>query len=165
MAVNELEEAFAESKLKFTLDGRFIGDLGELIAAYFFAIELNPGQHKGHDARLGERDVEIKLRRNSTQIWFDSEPTLLIVFRMESCDTRVTLVYAGPGSVIRENIRHSEALHAADGRSFTERQTVSLNQLAEHFDYDSFMQSPTIPFRNHPFEKGRTLLKTPPAAP
>jgi hypothetical protein len=159
-AVDELKRSVGIPHLEFTLDGRFVGDLGEAIAAHYFDVALNPGQAKGHDATLTidgeESDVEVKIRRNSTQIWFDSEPTHLLIFRFEPCDRRVTLVYAGPGDVIRTKIRNGEgkstklAVLAVDGRSYTERQTISLNQLAEHFDYEAFMRHPSIPFRNRP---------------
>lgn len=153
-AVDQLKASVGIPHLQFTLDGHFIGDLGAAIAAYYFNIQLNPTQKKGHDAVLtlggAKADVEVKLRRNSKNIWFDSEPTHLLVFRLEPDDREVTLVYAGPGDVIRTKIRIGKVAFENGTRTFTGRQTVSLNQLAEHFDYGTFINSGSIPFRNPP---------------
>lgn len=159
-AVHQLKESAGHKFLKFTLDGRLIGDLGEAVAEHFFNIELHDSSKMGHDATLQRNgsfeSVEIKIRRESTGIWFDSQPDHIIVFRMEKCDGRITLIYAGPGSVlkdIRTEIEIAETIITDVGatiRKFTGRQTVSLNQLAEHFKYEDFMNNPSIPFRNLP---------------
>jgi hypothetical protein len=159
-AVDQLKTSAGHDFLKFTLDGRLVGDLGEAIAEHLFTIKLHDSQQTGHDGTL-ERNgaiesVEIKTRRESTNIWFDSEPDHIIVFRLEDGDDRITLVYAGPGSVlryIRPGAQHGETVQSKAGatiRKFAARQTVSLNQLAEHFKYEDFMKTPSIPFRNLP---------------
>lgn len=159
-AVHQLKESAGHEFLKFTLDGRLIGDLGEAVAEHFFAIQLHDSLRMGHDATLNSHgtfeSVEVKIRRESTGIWFDSQPNHIIAFRMEEGDARITLIYAGPGSVllkIRPEAQIAETIHTELGatiRKFTARQTVSLNQLAEHFKYEDFMKTPSIPFRNLP---------------
>jgi hypothetical protein len=159
-AVRQLKESAGHEFLKFTLDGRLVGDLGEAIAEHFFAIKLHDSQQTGHDATLDRNkmieSVEVKTRRASTNIWFDSQPDQIIAFRLEEGDAHVTLVYAGPGSVlkmIRPHAQYGETVQTNAGatiRKFTARQTVSLNQLAEHFKYEDFMKTPSIPFRNLP---------------
>lgn len=159
-AVHQLKDSAGHKFLKFTLDGRLIGDLGEAIAEHFFDIQLHDSSRMGHDATLtingACESVEVKMRRESTGIWFDSQPDHIIAFRMGEADTRITLIYAGPGSVlqkIRPDARVAKTIRTEVGatiRKFTERQTVSLNQLAEHFDYEAFMAKPSIPFRNQP---------------
>lgn len=163
-AVNELKTASGHPHLKFTLDGRLIGDLGEAIAHHFFEIDLCESLQTGHDAYLQRngtvQSIEVKIRRESTNIWFDSEPDYLIAFRLEENDQKLTLVYAGPGSVIREQIRNGqegvdivkedENPLGARVRKFKSKQTVSLNQLAKNFVYEEFMANPCIPFRNRP---------------
>lgn len=159
-AVDQLKTSAGHDFLKFTLDGRLVGDLGEAIAEHFFAIKLHDSQQAGHDGTL-ERNrsiesVEIKTRRKSTNIWFDSEPDHIIAFRLEKGDALITLVYAGPGSVlkkIRPNAKVAKTNRSKAGatiRKFNARQTVSLNQLAEHFKYEDFMANPSMPFRNLP---------------
>lgn len=160
-AVEQLKRSAGHEFLKFTLDGRLVGDLGEAIAEHFFALKLHDSQQTGHDGTLLDmngviKSVEIKSRRESTNIWFDSEPDHIIAFRLEKGDARITLVYAGPGSVLRKirpNAKVVKTIRTQAGatiRKFTARQTVSLNQLAEHFSYEDFMKCPSIPFRNRP---------------
>jgi hypothetical protein len=38
-------------KKKFTLDGRLVGDIGEILAEQIYDLELLEGQHPKHDAR------------------------------------------------------------------------------------------------------------------
>jgi len=161
-AVHELKLAAGHSHLGFTLDGRLIGDLGEAIAQHFFMIELCDSLKAGHDAVLTDGNkkwsVEVKMRRCSTGIWFDSEPDYLLVFRLEPGDKSITLVYAGAGSAIMaikglDSGACSKEMASPQGatiRPFKSRHTVSLNQLAKHFDYAKFMSKPSIPFRNVP---------------
>ena len=159
-AAKQLKASAGHEFLRFTLDGHLVGDLGVAIAEHFFAIKLHDSHRTGHDGTLESKgaieSVEIKIRRESTGIWFDSEPEHIIAFRLEDADSRVTLVYAGPGSVLREIRRNAVIAKTvptdvgAKIHKFTARQTVSLNQLAEHFTYEDFMKNPSIPFRNQP---------------
>lgn len=156
-AANQLKKSVGHDFLKFSLDGHLVGDLGVAIAEYFFGITLHDAQQTGHDATLVRgkviESVEIKIRRQSTNISFDSEPDHIIALRLEPGDRMVTLVYAGPGSVlrtIRPNAAYAEIQAHASIRQFENGQKISLNQLAEHFAYEAFMANPSIPFRNQP---------------
>jgi uncharacterized tellurite resistance protein B-like protein len=70
-------------------DGRFLGDVGELIAKIFYRMTLNDTQEKGHDAVEAEvdavgkeksgRKVEVKLRSRSTNIEFSEVPEMVLV--------------------------------------------------------------------------------------
>ena len=70
------EAAKAGVDREFSPDGRFLGDVGELIAKIFYRLTLNVKQQKGHDAVQAEvdgdasagneRKVEVKLRSRST---------------------------------------------------------------------------------------------------
>lgn len=155
-----LKRASEHEFLKFTLDGRLIGDLGEALAEHFFEIKLCDSLKTGHDATMLKENsvlsVEVKTRMESTGIWFDSEPDFIIAFRIEKSFECLSLVYAGPGDVlrkIRKDAGRGSSMESPSGAritKFTSRQTVSLNQLAEHFDYGAFMASPTIPFKTRP---------------
>jgi hypothetical protein len=156
-AATQLADSVGHQFLKFSLDGHLVGDLGVAIAEHFFGITPHDAQKTGHDATLKRgkviESVEIKIRRQSTNISFDSEPDHIIALRLEPGDKMVTLVYAGPGSVlraIRPNAAYAETQAHALIRKFERGQKVSLNQLAEHFDYKAFMKKPSIPIRNQP---------------
>ena len=92
--------------LQFTLDGRLVGDIGELIAARYFDVRLHPRQQGRHDAvcRVGEQDlgVQIKCRVMSDAIDFTSEPDLLLVMRINREWTSWDLLYNGPGSIVTQ---------------------------------------------------------------
>ena len=89
---------------KFTLDGRFVGDIGELLAAKYFSIELHKSQQHRHDAICtidGETyGVQIKCRRKSTVIDIYSEPELLLVIVIDEAWENWSVVYNGPGDFL-----------------------------------------------------------------
>src|SRR5579862_959718 len=67
-AINHLAEVAGHKQKKFTLDGRLVGDIGEVMAAYFFKIELTQKQRAGFDATITQgpnqgKSVEVKCRR------------------------------------------------------------------------------------------------------
>ncbi|MDD2765893.1 MAG: hypothetical protein PHE83_18170, partial [Opitutaceae bacterium] len=54
-----LQEAYP--RLAFTVDGKIIGDIGEMIAANVFGLEPLPANTKGHDLRTPDgRLVQVK---------------------------------------------------------------------------------------------------------
>ena len=65
-AVKKLLEIVEELKAnypnkKFTLDGRLVGDLGEVIVEQYYEVDLFPGLMKGYDGKTpGGRKVQIK---------------------------------------------------------------------------------------------------------
>lgn len=92
---------------KFTLDGRFMGDIGELIAAENFHLTLHPRQSHCHDGicRVGklEHGVQVKCRRKSTVIDFTSQPTLLLVLQIDDSFEKWDVVYNGPGDFLTKD--------------------------------------------------------------
>ncbi|HEY6167214.1 MAG TPA: hypothetical protein VI454_04185 [Verrucomicrobiae bacterium] len=107
-ACRELESIAVECsvRLKFTLDGRFVGDIGELIAAQHFDLQLFGKQQHCHDGRCiirgEERGVQIKCRRKSTVIDFHSRPTLLLVIYIDEGWTSWETIYNGPGDFLSD---------------------------------------------------------------
>jgi len=109
--INELkQEAKAyDVDREFTPDGRFLGDLGELIAKIFFGVVLTIKQEKGHDATHAEVDaetkiksrhkVEIKLSSKSTLIWFSTptKPDIILVIYVSPKSLKWGVVCNGPG--------------------------------------------------------------------
>lgn len=148
-AVDNLFDIAGHKQKKFTLDGRLIGDLGEVIAAHYFELTLTDTQKAGFDATIatgpskGEH-VEVKCRRKSTGIGFDRIPKHLIVLKILPGDREVELVYAGPGSVLNK-IRTSAGFSEAG--KFHSQISVSTGQLAEHFDPDTLPHF-AIPLRS-----------------
>jgi len=102
------EAAKAGVDREFSPDGRFLGDVGELIAKIFYRLTLNVKQQKGHDAVQAEvdgdasagneRKVEVKLRSRSTNIEFSEVPELLLVIYVSPKTLRWGEVCYGSGS-------------------------------------------------------------------
>jgi hypothetical protein len=144
IAVERLGEISKPYGKKFTLDGRLVGDLGEVIAANFFDIELTKKQQAGFDAKIlsgpnKNGEVEIKCRRKSKPIDFARIPTFLIVLNIEADDETVELVYAGEGSVVAR-ILSKRATPSKKAR-------VSLEQLRSQFKFEDYRKQPTIPLK------------------
>lgn len=108
-AINDLK---AEAQVwgvekEFSPDGRFLGDVGELIARVFFGVELNVKQEKGHDAKAAEVDgvantstgkrVEVKLRSRSTNIEFSTQEEIILVIYVSPRSLKWGVVCNGPG--------------------------------------------------------------------
>lgn len=92
---------------EFTLDGRLVGDIGELIVArHFDVLEEKPKGH-AHDLlahingkKLG---VQVKLRRKTTRsgkIEFRRKPDILIVIQMSENWGEWRIVYHGSGDIL-----------------------------------------------------------------
>lgn len=147
-AVNDLAKIARHKQKSFTLDGRLIGDIGEVIAAYFFDLELNEIQQTGYDATIlsgpnkGQR-VEVKCRRKSDTIHFVAPHAFLIVLKIDDLnDQKVDLVYAGPGSVIGGSVSIDEA------GKFSKKISVKLSTLNKAFNVEAYLKDPVIPFSN-----------------
>lgn len=91
--------------LNFTLDGRFMGDLGELIASNFFGVKLHEKLQGGQDGicSASGKSVEVKLRtqRNSV-IWIKSIPDILLVLYLCPESFRWGVIYNGPGQFLEK---------------------------------------------------------------
>jgi hypothetical protein len=90
--------------LRFTLDGRLVGDIGELIAVRHFDIDLHKKQQGRHDGicRIGSKDygVQIKCRVRSWVFDFTSQPDLLLVIWISDDWQTWDVLYNGPGTVV-----------------------------------------------------------------
>jgi len=92
---------------KFTLDGRLVGDIGELIVARFFEIVRNekPAGH-AHDlfAMVSgrKRGVQVKLRRESKtgRLEFKYQPEILISILFKKDWSQWRILYHGAGKAI-----------------------------------------------------------------
>ena len=86
------------SDLKFTLDGKLVGDIGEFYAVEHYALGLlNPGT-RVHDARTSDdRRVQVKATQKRQGISLDSEPDCLLVLLLKQ-DGLFDEIYNGPGA-------------------------------------------------------------------
>jgi hypothetical protein len=93
---------------KFTLDGRLVGDIGELLLCPDF--KVLPGEKPdGHAHDLvgesieGRVQVQVKLRRATKgRIEFKYQPQCLVVIECAVDWSQWRILYNGPGSIVTE---------------------------------------------------------------
>ncbi len=74
--VKELEAQFPGRH--FTLDGHLVGSLGEVMAAYYYGIELFTASTEIHDGEVEGKKVQIKISQQDNII-INHKPDYLIV--------------------------------------------------------------------------------------
>ena len=92
--VVELEEAFPGRH--FTLDGHLVGSIGEVLAAYYYGIDLYEASEPVHDGedKTG-RKVQIKITQQDNIVISGKPDYLLVLYLTKTGD--VYEVYNGPG--------------------------------------------------------------------
>lgn len=105
----EIVEALQKSypKKKFTLDGRLVGDLGEILIEEDYDLELYEGLVKHHDGETPDgRRVQIKTTmKNSLTFPVDHIPLYYIGIKVHS-DGSYTEIFNGPGSIAWEAVKN-----------------------------------------------------------
>ncbi len=91
--VNSLETQFPGRH--FTLDGHLVGSIGEVMAAYYYGIELYTASARAHDGEIDGKKVQIKISQQDN-IVINHEPEYLIVLYLNKSGT-IYEVYNGPG--------------------------------------------------------------------
>lgn len=100
--VQKLVEIVAELEAEFpgrhfTLDGHLVGSIGEVMAAYYYGIELYRASAEIHDGEIEGRKVQIKISQQD-DIVINHEPDYLIVLYMNK-NGNIYEVYNGPGKL------------------------------------------------------------------
>lgn len=94
--VNKLERTYKGRK--FTLDGHLVGSIGEVLASYYYDLELLPASTEKHDATTkNNRLVQIKATQGNS-VGLRSEPDYLIVIKILR-DGSIEEIYNGPGDL------------------------------------------------------------------
>lgn len=92
--VAELETEFPGRH--FTLDGHLVGSIGEVMAAYYYGIELYAASTEIHDGEVDGRKVQIKISQQDN-IVINHEPDYLIVLYLNKSGS-IYEVYNGKGA-------------------------------------------------------------------
>lgn len=103
-AVSDLQAAYPQKR--FTLDGRLVGDIGEVVASLSYQITLNEGLTKHHDAVADDgRNVQIKATfSNHLTFPADHVPDYYIGIRLNQ-DGTFEEIYNGPGHLIGDELK------------------------------------------------------------
>jgi len=102
-AVSQLQAVYPGKP--FTLDGRLVGDIGEVVASLAYKLTLNEGLTKHHDAVCDEgRNVQIKTTFG-TSLTFPVHhvPDYYLGIRMNR-DGTFEEIYNGPGALIQKQL-------------------------------------------------------------
>jgi hypothetical protein len=105
--VELLRESYKTQKKKFTLDGRLIGDIGEVLVEEAYDIKLFEDLQKHHDAMASDgRLVQIKATmQKSLTFPVDHTPHYYIGIQIHH-DGTFTEVFNGPGALARETVKN-----------------------------------------------------------
>ena len=93
--VNALETMFPGRH--FTLDGHLVGSVGEVAAAYYYAIELFPPSTECHDGKAGDRNVQIKITQTDNVLIGEAPDYLIVLYLTKTGN--IYEVYNGPGAI------------------------------------------------------------------
>ena len=86
----------------FTLDGHLVGSIGEVMAAYYYGIELYAASTEIHDGEVDGKKVQIKISQQDN-IVINHEPDYLIVLYLNR-NGNIYEVYNGPGKLPWESV-------------------------------------------------------------
>ena len=102
--VKALHEAYPQRR--FTLDGRLVGDIGEVLAEQRYRLELNAGQTKHHDAvSASGRKVQIKTTmKDSLTFPADHTPQYYLGLKVNE-NGEMEEVYNGPARHIQTDLK------------------------------------------------------------
>ncbi|SOE92703.1 hypothetical protein SAMN05414139_05462 [Burkholderia sp. D7] len=101
--ISEMNTAFPHRK--FTMDGRLVGDVGEIVAELEYDITVDRISRKIHDGITSDgRDVQVKAGFGKT-LTFGKIPEYYLGLKL-SLDGAYEEIYNGPGRIIYEHFRH-----------------------------------------------------------
>ena len=144
-AINDLKtEAETQGRYReFSPDGRFLGDIGELIAKIFYGVTLTVKQQKGHDATEAEvdgeasvksgRKVEVKLRSRSTNIEFSTKQEMILVICVSPKTLKWGEVCNGPGAKLLGDAKEKKGkFHTDCHKLMAAQQNVTATERLEY---------------------------------
>lgn len=90
---------------RFTIDGRLVGDIGELIAEREFAIRLDEVSRADYDAVTEGTGLNVQIKAGfKNSLTFKKVPDLYLGLRLSE-DGSHEVVFNGPGAAIAEAIQ------------------------------------------------------------
>lgn len=107
--IDKLKEKYSQHKKKFTLDGKLVGDIGEVLVAEAYGLTLYPDNvpvHDGFVTTTPDREVQIKTSFNNYFYFpkdINKRPKYFIAINLNQ-DSSFEEIYNGPGSLIYEKL-------------------------------------------------------------
>jgi hypothetical protein len=111
---------------RFTIDGRLVGDIGEIVAALEFDIELDAISQPLHDGTTSDgRRVQVKATFQD-HLTFTKTPDFLLGLKL-SPDGSYEVIFNGPGIVIFDAFAHRKSISEKLLR-FSNKRLLELSQ-------------------------------------
>ena len=105
--INNLKETFPRKE--FTIDGRLVGDIGEVIASLEYDVNLFDVLVRGHDGQTSDgRLVQVKATFKDS-LTFRTVPDYYLGIRLYRNGTHEE-IFNGPGRFIYEKYRHRKGI-------------------------------------------------------
>lgn len=109
--IDRLHNGF-DKKRKFTIDGRLVGDVGEMIAELNYDIVLDETSLPGYDATASDgRRVQIKATFQDA-LTFKTVPDYYLGLKLYK-NGDFEEIYNGPGSIIYDRFAHRKHIGTA----------------------------------------------------
>ena len=141
----------------FTLDGRLVGDIGEVLFAQHFELTLDDTQRSSHDGFTVingvEYQVQVKCRKASSLVTFSSVPEILVVVAFSDDWTNWDVVYNGAGDPVRVKAQEKGLIVDTDHRIRKNGTRASIDLTVEHFRTAArniAIDAPIVPQRGTP---------------
>lgn len=130
-----LQDLFKHANKKFTLDGRLVGDIGEVLSELKYDIKLYTDLREGYDAETPDgKKVQIKATMQNS-LCFPCETSKIPDYYLGikiNPDASITEIFNGKGETIAKGINRkptSNGLHSININSL-----LKLNGLVEKTD-------------------------------
>lgn len=122
--IERLRTAFPHRR--FTVDGRLVGDVGEIIAELDYDIILHEVSQPDHDGNTTEgRNVQVKATFRDS-LTFKTTPDYYLGFKLYP-DGHYEEIYNGPGRLIKERFAHRSGI----GKTLLSFPISDLRELSE----------------------------------
>lgn len=129
---NNLKEKYSHHKRSFTLDGKLVGDIGEVLAAEKYGLELLKENHRTHDAIELKTNRHIQIKASfKNNFYFPSLnkpiPDYFICINILE-NGEITEIYNGPGDLVAyELIRKKNKKEDSTGYTLNTNDLIKLN--------------------------------------
>ena len=118
--VSEMQHDYPSKK--FTLDGRLVGDIGEILAEQLYDLKLFEGLEKTHDAESHGKLVQIKTTMKKA-LTIGEKPDYFLGLRVDE-NGEVEEIFNGPGSMVWNLVKNRK-------RPKTFLHSISISRLRE----------------------------------
>ena len=114
--IEKLKKAFPKSGKNFTIDGRLVGDIGEVIAELDYDLRLDDKQQPVHDGKTsdGKRKVQVKATFKDS-LTFKTVPDYYLGLQLFKDGRPYKEIFNGPGNLIYKHYQYKKNMKKRKG--------------------------------------------------